>query len=406
MAESDIQFTFDAEGFNKAIKSMGDKIGELGHKSATVSKEAAHQTSDGVMKGLLKFDLLKKGVGAILGAVKEFVPEIGQSFSISRDVILKNFMMPLRRELLPLLQGVLNWTRDNRANFVKFGEVMVSVFRLVKTVVTAAFETIKPLIDAVFKFVRGMTGGGSLLDTINVVLFKVTAAVLFLMDLLKPLYKTVADIVTSIGDGLAGAFKGFKFDIIEKLASLLGKISTLVQDLDPAFSSLGGTIGTVLGESLKVAIGILGAFVDTLSLALDLIHAISSGDDSNKALNDMFKKYGEKFSANIKQTTGKSVGEFLFGRFAKKKEENMDDGIITKDGKVIHTSPDDNIVATKSLPFGGGRQGGGNVSVNFGNFNVTVTEGNAENAGRNLANGLQGQIRNLILDNLVATGGR
>ena len=82
----------------------------------------------------------------------------------------------------------------------------------------------------------------------------------------------------------------------------------------------------------------------------------------------------------------------------------VNDAIITKDGKVIHTDPQDNIIATKNLSGAGGRSV--NLSMNFGNFNFTVTEGNARNAGANFANGLQGQIKNILLDNLVMAGGQ
>jgi hypothetical protein len=77
---------------------------------------------------------------------------------------------------------------------------------------------------------------------------------------------------------------------------------------------------------------------------------------------------------------------------------DVHDAIITKTGQVIRTDPDDNIYAKK-----GGM--GGTVNMNFGNFTFNVTEGNARNAGQNFIGGMEQQIRKMLVNNLVNTGG-
>src|ERR1035437_3502623 len=111
MADKDIEFTFDAAGFNKAILSMMGKIGELGKTSAKGSSESADTTAKGVTKWMMNFTILSGAIKGIMGSVKEFIPEIGQTLETSKNIIAKNFMMPLRKEMLPILQGVLNWVR-------------------------------------------------------------------------------------------------------------------------------------------------------------------------------------------------------------------------------------------------------------------------------------------------------
>ena len=94
------------------------------------------------------------------------------------------------------------------------------------------------------------------------------------------------------------------------------------------------------------------------------------------------------------------AGGYVGGEVSKASaSQKVNDAIITKDGKVIETHPDDNLYAFKSLPGGG--QGGGSTSVTVHNYSgaqVTTQErqgpqgrelmlmiGNAVNA--HLANG-------------------
>ena len=145
--------------------------------------------------------------------------------------------------------------------------------------------------------------------------------------------------------------------------------------LKKVFSWLGNLVGNqlvVAFESLAIAIDTVVSGIQTLAQGGKLIKDLFTGDwDALKndwdAVKDIWKEYGSR-------TT--SAGGRIWS--AEKASVGIDDGIVTKDGKVIQLNPEDNIYAFKGTPMGGITAPMNMV------FNVTVTEGNAQAVGQQL----------------------
>ena len=392
--KGDISFTFDAEGFNKAMQMVSTGMTNMAQASEKASAESSSKIAKGVTKGMINFSVIGTLFKGLIGTINQFVPEIGQTFEISKNIIARNLLNPLRMELVPILQKVLNWVRDNRLLFAQLGSVLVNVFRVIKTLAETVFSLVQPIIEVFKNTIQGIFGGTvrSMSDTINLLLFKITAFVMYLGAMLKPFFEDLAVFIKIIVDNVKGFFKGigdslagFKFESLGKLVNLFGSLKDFALVLAPAMKSVAEIMGNVVGTAIKGLITIVDILVDSLTFLFNIL----SGKDIGKEWNNL----SGNVQNSIKNLT--SSGQ---------PSTKVNDAIITKDGKVIHTDPQDNIIATKNLSGAGGRSV--NLSMNFGNFNFTVTEGNARNAGANFANGLQGQIKNILLDNLVMAGGQ
>jgi hypothetical protein len=169
--------------------------------------------------------------------------------------------------------------------------------------------------------------------------------------------------------------------------------------LVPLFNLLGNTIGTTLGAGLRTAVEILSMFFNLLKSVFQLIR-----DPDN--YKDIFKQYGESVKKDAQQIadTWKNAGGQYKDAVTSftKPAEKVNDAIVTKDGRVLKTSPQDTIIATKNPGGMGGKQV--SVSVSFGDFHVTTTEGNAVRAGQNVIKGVEQQIKNILLQTLTNEG--
>ena len=179
--------------------------------------------------------------------------------SISSDIIQRNLLWPLRKELAPMLQKMLDWVRDHRAMFVRWGGVLVNIFRAVTQVVKGFISMFKAMIEPIankMKQIFGDTAGG-ISDVFNIVLFKITAVIMFLQVAFMP-------IVTKIGEAVAwmiglwnAYFEGWKNGI----AGIAGPFGDLVNQVNELLDLLALTDGqtNILYASFKV----LGDFVGT-----------------------------------------------------------------------------------------------------------------------------------------------
>lgn len=342
--KGDISFTFDAEGFNKAMQMVSTGMTNMAQASEKASAESSSKIAKGVTKGMINFSVIGTLFKGLIGTINQFVPEIGQTFEISKNIIARNLLNPLRMELVPILQKVLNWVRDNRLLFAQLGSVLVNVFRVIKTLAETVFSLVQPIIEVFKNTIQGIFGGTvrSMSDTINLLLFKITAFVMYLGAMLKPFFEDLAVFIKIIVDNVKGFFKGigdslagFKFESLGKLVNLFGSLKDFALVLAPAMKSVAEIMGNVVGTAIKGLITIVDILVDSLTFLFNIL----SGKDIGKEWNNL----SGNVQNSIKNLT--SSGQ---------PSTKVNDAIITKDGKVIHTDPQDNIIATKNLSGAGG----------------------------------------------------
>lgn len=419
MPESDITFTFDASEFKTAMDGISKNMGSIAKNTQNVSKKMGQSMGKTITALGLKFGLIIGAIKGMASAAKNFIPEIGMTFQIAGNIFLKNFLQPLRMQLLPILNRILKWFRDNRSVFVKLGGVFLNALKtavqLLKTIFSLLKKALQPIIDIVKKALGGTVN--DIGDAINLILVKIVAFAIFLEDLLAPVFGGLGDLIQALIGWVeqlgAGLTKGFlKFfegsDIMrltQRFAEFWQSLLETFKFLEPAVFSIAEAFGQTLGVALNIAIDAVVILIGLLELLFDLL------DPSKRA--DAFKKFGERFKEDILQgatagTIEKIIEDFkaekgIFATIPIPGSENVDDVIITKTGRVLKTSPEDTIIATKGGVPGAG--GGPVVNMTFGDVNLTVTEGNAQTAGENFINGIERGVRNSLLNSLASEAG-
>jgi hypothetical protein len=405
------------------------------------------------------------------GAVLKEMPEVGQAFGLAKDIFLKNLLWPLRQQVMPMLQKMMDWVRDNRALFVKWGSTISNVFRAVVVTVKILWDVMKSLVDVIANsFQKAFnTNFKSFDEFVNVLSFKVSAVIIYFGMLAKQLVKdftpafewiiqmgaSVIDFFIRLGKAwgsanengdslwtlmdklkttmsiLSGAvqaaWEGFKegflsssftqamtplnqmADTLNRLLGILGLNNT--EGLRGAFSGLGMIIGTVLQGALAAVSTIFDGLVttfDTLISMLEIVQKIANGDWAGAgkqfaAIGDAWKGFGNRTVTSAVSVIPKGKTE------SKKPDASIRDGIVMKNGKVIKIDDNDNVFAAKKFPDFSEKKkvsGGEGQSYNMpiGPFYVTVTEGNAEQAGRNFGSGLALSFRDKVSNARLGEG--
>ena len=458
MAANENVFNFDVNPFLAGVKKIGDGMDRIEGNAKKFSSTITGAVNKSVNGLIMK-------VGALIaafktaGAVLKQMPEVGQAFGLAKDIFLKNLLWPLRQQVMPLLQKMVDWVRDNRAQFVKWGTTVANIFRTVTIVARTLWDVFKSLVDTVGNaFQRAFNTNFKTFDEfLNVLSFKISAVTIYLGMLAKQLVveftpafdwiiemgASIIDFFVRLGGAwgtankngnsfftlldnmkttvgiLGGAIKsmweGFKegflsTSITEAMTPLNNMLETLnrllfvigmtdTEGLRGAFSGIAFVLGTILQGALATVATIFDGLVstiDTLITMFQIIKKISEGDWAGAgkqfaALGEAWKGFGAR--------TGENFGTLIPGK-------KHNDVIITKRGEVHETAPDDNILAAKDFSGYGNRRSNMTSQFNIpvGPFYVTVTEGDAEQAGRNFGTGLAYSFRNNVTNARLAEG--
>lgn len=428
--EDEAKFPFDVKGFQKAVNQMSESISTMETKLNKFGSTMQKSVSKGIMFATAKIGLLIKGFKSMM----KNMPEIGQAFKIAGDIINKEFFFPIRQQIMPYLQKMLDWVRDHRALFAKWGQAVADVLKTVIDVGKTLWNTLKDVTEILTNSLqRGLgTSFKSLDEFVSVLQVKIAFVTLLIGDAVKAMVEKIAPtfeyiiekgseilrffaslasswltlngngdslitvldkvyqvfdkIIHVVGDSLAGFFEGLMpplknlmtpldniTDSFLKLLNIFGEDSN--SGLKSVFKWLGNFVGNTLViafEELAWAIDTIVTGIQTLAQSGKLLVDVFSGDWSKlgedwEDMKDIFKGYGKRTSA----TGQRQVNAF-------KDMFSIDDGIVTKDGKVIQLNPEDNVYAFKGTPMGGITAPMNMV------FNVTVTEGNAQAVGQQL----------------------
>lgn len=285
MPREDVNFSFNDSPFVKGIQNVAKGFKSLGDMSRNVTKGI----SKGVNSAILKIGALAGAFQFIKSAINE-IPEIGQTFEIAKDIFMRNFLWPIRKTLMPLLQNILNWVRDNRARFVKWGQTVVTIFKTAVNIVGKFWNIIKTIGDSIRLSLEKVFGsfGNTIEETINILLFKITALAEFASVLLEPIlaYLTpiiekVAEVLFGVGEFLLkiggsffeGLFSGLEgaFPIFENILTIIGDIVDLLftgEEATKFWTEAFKTLGEIVGGAVKFALEgiefVLGGIQDAI----------------------------------------------------------------------------------------------------------------------------------------------
>lgn len=284
MAETaDIAFAFNPNAIINGVKQATAAMSGMTQSVQVIGGQLSSMTST-IASGIGKFAVKLAGIAAAyvgISAIVSRIPEIGEAFSIAGDIFWRNFLYPLRQELLPLLNQMLLWVSNNRAMFVKWGMMLVSVFRILKSAVegvinllSAAFRGLSRTLESVFGKVVIDIGAA-----MKVLLAKVAFIVIALEVLLEPVFELIGKIIGFLLIGLKGAFDGvMESSFFRDAGETLEFIYDLLEEIGTAISSafgegnakgfyevmkaIGHVIGDVIGGALRIWRTYIGGIVE------------------------------------------------------------------------------------------------------------------------------------------------
>lgn len=293
----DVTLTFDPSMFQKGIDSINSGLEQMNQHFSSFAKQSTKKVQQ---VGLSAMNLVKAlaPIGIAFAGIRKAIhqiPELGRTFSIAGDIISKQLLWPLRRELIPILQKFLDWVRDNRAMFLRWGNVVANVFRIIKSIIGGIWDFIKRFWETLSGHLETIFGRSikAVGDMVNVILFKVAAVVQFIMALFSPLaeffanifaimIKSVKAFISGFIDGLGDLSPELKqvTEWISELASWIFNTTKNTNGLVGAFRTLGSIAGTVVGTAIRLLVDQIDHLITSfkkLPYAVDALKALFSG---------------------------------------------------------------------------------------------------------------------------------
>lgn len=447
--EDEARFPFDIKNFQKAVNDMSKSVSTIQQKMEGFGKTMTQSVSKAIMGATAKIGLLVKSFKSIMGNM----PEIGQAFKIAGSIVSREFFFPIRQKLMPYLQKMLDWVRDHRTLFAKWGQAVADTLNVVIVVAKSLWSVFKDLTTMLTDTLQRALGTSfkTLDEFVAVLQVKVAFAMLLIGEAIKQLADTVSPVFeTVISKGaeilkfftdLLGAWIGINKEghslgtifkdlvgIFDKLMNFaLDNLLAIFEGLKPALEGLMTPLGqfvkglssivdkiTSLDASpfIKFFVGLGNGILDGISATMSGVGALLDEAAGNKGAVDAYVKAMEE------QGKGNSGDGLMFGAVAPEKDGRsgiqkirdnfkesfsfggkIDDGIVTKDGKVIQLNPDDNVYAFKGEPRGG------DVSVEMSMvFNVQATEGNAQAVGVQLGQSIHDTFAERLKKQMMIRG--
>ncbi len=397
----DLAFTFDTSFFNKGIQKIMKGFSTMENRASSVAKSV----SRGLMNVVGKLGIIVTGFKAIKSALLG-MPEVAQAFGIAKDVFFKNLLYPLRKEIFPLLQKMLDWIRDSRVRFVKWGQHLANIFRAVVSGVKTIISFVKKMSEGVARIAEKIFGDRikNIDEIFNLITFKIAVVIQFISILIENIGGLFSSFFSGLGD-IGKPLKG----IIENLFNFV-KIFTEANDEGNSFKEVLNTMINLFGKIVGFVVQMTDKFLDGFVPAIEnimtpiqrivdafdkIFEAIFGSDEQLKTWGDLFEKLGTivgvgllksfEIIATIVETIAdvidsiKEIGfkETIKVGFEKTKEavtpwieeakvgvktiwkkglaflrgeteiEDVDDAIIKPDGTVIKTNPKDTLIAMK-----------------------------------------------------------
>lgn len=302
MPDRDVSFTFDTKQFENGIKTLNKGMKGMETTATKVAKGvAAGMVVATAAIGVFKLGI--KGARKLLNEMLSGMPEIGQAFKIMKDIFFRNFLYPIRKAIMPFLQRMLDWVRDHRALFVKWGHVVVGIFRTIIQIGRRVIDMFRRIWQGAARILSNVFGVEikRVGDLMNIMAFKISATIQFLTVLLTPLFRKIGEIAEKIaGFGvnlIKNFFQGFSegapgaFTQIKNVLDVVKDLIQAIVDIDKetgAFSTTLRVLGTIVG----------GVLMQALLIVEGAIHGIIFG---LRALVPTFAIIGEKLKPKAKR---------------------------------------------------------------------------------------------------------
>ncbi len=280
----DATLTFDPSNFLSGLKKITANMFHVERAGVEMAAQTV-KSFDPVSRLFSGIRNRVIGIGSAYLSIRGImsgIPEIGRTFQIVGGIIQRNFLWPLRQELLPILQKVLDWARNNRAAFVKWGSVLRNIFRAIYSVISNVLDLLKGVFEGMISEIQRVFGVAtrSVSDMANIVIFKITAVAQFILITLRPVFDAM---VVGFGRILAAGqafFTGFIAGLgnltgpIRGLQTEFGRLRTLMDQLMGDGSRLNSTFarfGTIVGGAVRLGIIALAQSLDIVTTSIEFL---------------------------------------------------------------------------------------------------------------------------------------
>ena len=245
----EVEFPFDIKGFTRKIGEMEKSLSSIGDRVEKFGKTV----SSSIVSGLLKTKAIVAGINKIFKSIAKNIPEIGQAFSKASEIMTKEFFFPIRQMIMPYLQKMLDWVRDHRALFAKWGTTVSTVLKSVIDSTLILWDSLKGLVSSITDSLqRGLnTNFKSLDEFLNVLSVKLVVMSYLISDAMQSLIQVVQpvlDYVITAGMDIIKTFSDIVskwletndagdslYTVIEKLWNIFSRLVTIVVDAGQAF---------------------------------------------------------------------------------------------------------------------------------------------------------------------------
>ncbi len=292
----DVAFGYDPRPFMRGLNTVTQGLGNLTKKVTQVAGQ--------ITRRFLLIGVAFKAAQALWRQFNKHVPEFGKAFSIAGDIFFKNLFWPLRTMLVPMLQKMLDWVRDHRTMFIRWGQTLANVLRGVIGLGKQLVGIFKMIVDSLGPAFKRVFGG-SFQDFLNVVTVKLAVALEFVGRLVKtifaglqpylgPIVENIMGFAKAIWDLVSGFLRANDegnslFTVLRDIAEFAGKAVEFITRLAKEFA--GG-----FATGLKDAMTPLGEIVKQFRELLDLI---VGADDKTHVLSNTFRTLGQLLGAQI-----------------------------------------------------------------------------------------------------------
>lgn len=434
-------------GFLQGAKEGFQEFYSQWRKESKKTNEEITKSSENTGKMMGAFTKRIIGLGAAYLGVRSIInsiPEIGRTFHLAGYILQRSFLWPLRKQLIPMLQKLLNWARNNRATLVKWGMHLANAFRVVVNIVKGVISLVKQFVNGFLKAFEGIFGKTTkrMSDIVNIIMFKITALIEFALAILKPVFEKLGALTAKIAASVYNMFIGIK-EGFGDVSGPLGKIASIFERISNAlFNSKENTkgwlsamklLGKFIGTTLKITIDGFIVAVDTMATSLlALVGSIKMAKAwfkndpkgvkrAKDEVKQMIKDYWERTKGTVLEG-GEAIRKILPGeektileRTKKTIPESRKDTskIILKEENISpkklkkSTREEKNISPKKpQINFlqeilKKGKPQSSNINVNVGDIQLSVTEGNAREAGMNFGKGIYESIHDQIHNALL-----
>lgn len=313
MARSaDLAFTFDP---GPVLKGVGDINKALTGMTHQLGKGAANMTK-AVRQGAVRAAAIVGGaVLAFKGMVAAFqkgIPELGESINIAKDIFIRNFLWPLRKELMPLLQRMLDWVREHRGLFIKWGQAVANVFRVLVNVARKVIQWGREILQSIGAVFQRFFGDqvSSWEEAWNLLTAKVAIGAIFIGNLLDNIVSGIAQFVRLIGPSVIMAIR----ELVELFANLVihsGLLAEAWRGIQSVIRLIVGVVANFLEGFNTQSLAIGRNLTTVLRNIRRIVDAWMNPTESGNSIFTLAERLGELIGTILEELTA------VIGGFAK-----------------------------------------------------------------------------------------